>query len=38
MHTKAGIWSTLFEEPETHQEFIQHCNLHFSYLGGGIYV
>ena len=38
VHTKAGIWSTLFEEPETHQEFIQHCNLHFSHLGGGIYV
>ena len=38
VHVKDGIWSTLFEEPAIHQECIQHCNLHFSYLGSGIYV
>ena len=38
VHVKDGIWSSLFEEPATHQEYIQHCNLYFGYLGGGIYV
>ena len=38
VHTRAGIWTTLFEEPSTHQELIQRCNLHLGYLGCGIYV
>ena len=38
VHTRAGIWTTLFKEPSTHQELIQQCNLHLGYLGHGIYV
>ena len=38
IHTRVGIWTTLFEEPSTHQELIQRCNLHLGYLGHGIYV
>ena len=37
-HTKVGIWTTLSEEPDNHQAFIQRCNLHLGYLGNGIYV
>ena len=38
IHTKNGIWSSLYEEPQTHQEYIQKCNLHLLYLGFGVYA
>ena len=38
IHTKVGIWTTLFEEPDSHQALIQSCNLHLGYLGNGIYI
>ena len=38
VHTKVGIWTTFFEEPDSHQALIQRCNLHLGYLGNGIYV
>ena len=38
IHTKVGIWTILFEEPDSHQALIQRCNLHLGYLGNGIYI
>ena len=38
IHTKNGIWSSLYEDPQTHQEYIQRCNLHLLYLGFGVYA
>ena len=38
VHTKVGIWTTLLEEPKSHQTLIQWCNLHLEYLGNRIYV
>ena len=38
IHTKNGIWSSLYEDPQTHQEYIQRCNLYLLYLGFGVYA
>ena len=38
VHLKQGHWTSLKDEPNTHLQFIQHCNVHLSYLGNGIYT
>ena len=38
VHLKQGYWTSLKDEPATHLEFIQHCNVHLSYLRNGIYA
>ena len=38
MHLHDRIWSTLQEDPTSHLEYIQWCNLYLAYLGSGIYV
>ena len=38
IHTKNGMWSSLYEDPQTHQEYIERCNLHLLYLGFGVYA
>ena len=38
VHTKNRIWTTLHDNINTHQEYIQRCNLHLCYLGNGLYV
>ena len=35
---KNCYWSTLQEEPERHDNFMQRCNVHLAYLGRGIYA
>ena len=36
--TNNKYWTSLKEKPATHLEFTQHCNLHLSYMGRGLYV
>ena len=38
VHLKQGHWTSLKDEPNTHLEFIQCCNIPLSYLGNGIYT
>ena len=38
VHLKQGYWTSLKDIPVTHLEFVQHCNVHLSYLGNGIFV
>ena len=33
-----GIWSTLQENPKSHQEYVQRCNLHLVYIGSNAYA
>ena len=38
VHLNQGHWTLLKDEPNSHLEFIQCCNVHLSYLGNGIYT
>ena len=38
VHTRSGYWTTLADNPQSHMEYSQRCNLHLSYIGKGIYV
>ena len=38
VHTRSGYWSTLADNPQSHTEYSQRCNLHLSYVGKGVYV
>ena len=39
VHLNEGhYWSTLFEEPKAHDEFVLRCSVHLAYIGNGIYV
>ena len=31
-------WSTLLDEPDTHDDFLLRCDLHLAYIGKGIYA
>ena len=31
-------WSTLKDEPDSHEEFLLRCDLHLTYVGKGIYA
>ena len=38
VHLHSGIWSTLQEDPQSHLEYFQCCNVHLAYIGTGINV
>ena len=35
---ESRYWSTLLDEPESHDKFLVRCNLHLVYIGKGIYA
>ena len=37
-HNENRYWSTLKDEPDTHDEFLIRCDLHLTYVGKGIYA
>ena len=38
VHINGGISSSLHEDPISHQEYVQRCNLHLLYLGSSVYA
>ena len=38
VHTRSGYWTTLANNPQSHTEYSQQCNLHLSYVGKCVYV
>ena len=38
VHIRSGYWTTLADNPQSHTEYSQRCNLHLNYAGKGIYV
>ena len=38
VHINGGIWNLLQEDPISHQEYVQRCNLHLLYLRSGVYA
>ena len=38
VHTRSGYGTTLANNPQSHTEYSQRCNLHLSYVGKGVYV
>ena len=38
VHTRSGYWTTLADNPQSHTEYSQRCNLHLSYVSKGVYV
>ena len=38
VHINSGIWSSLQEDPISHQEYVQRCKLHLLYLGSIVYA
>ena len=38
VHINGGIWSLLQEDPISHQEYVQRCNLQLLYLGSSVYA
>ena len=38
VHINSGIWSLLQEDPISHQEYVQRCNLHLLYLRSNVYA